>query len=282
MRGKPAIRAIASTAALFSLAWSLGYAIPAQGQETAWRVVVGGGVFSGPTFPGSDSQRTGVLPLIGASFANGRFFIFSEPGAGTLTGVGYNFYRDSHLRLSAAIGAGLTRRQESDDPRLAGLGDVDRTVSAQLGASYTLDWFAARARVATDIGGNEQGTLARLDLLGHFRPGDRWALAAGPGLEWANDRYMQTFFGVDSTQSANSGFPQFSASSGIVRTRLSANAIYTMGRNWGVGASGAIARLQNDAARSPITEDESQYFVGIFVIYRFGSSSGRLDALDLP
>lgn len=276
------IRAATPAVALLCLVAGLGHAIPAQGQETEWRVVVGGGVFSAPTFPGSDSQRTRVLPLIGASFANGRFFIFSEPGAGTLTGVGYNFYRGPNLRLSAGIGAGLTRRQESDDPRLTGLGDVDRTATAQLGASYTLDWFVARARVATDIGGNEQGTLARLDLLGHFRPGDRWALAAGPGLEWANDRYMQTFFGVDATQSANSGLPQFSASSGIVRTRLSANAIYTMSRNWGVGASGWIARLQNDAATSPITEDKSQHYVGIFVIYRFGSSRDRLDALDLP
>ncbi len=275
MRGEQEFRVVLGGVSL-CLALGLGHVVPANGQEDTWHVSVGGGVVNAPKFPGSDSQRTLALPFVSASY--GRFFI-GGPGAGTVGGIGVVLHRDSHWRLSAAVSGGLARRRESDDPRLTGLGDVKRTVSGGLGASYTYDWFSARARVASDIAGNQQGTLVRLDMRGRYRPDDRWTFSAGPGLTWANDRYMQTFFGVDPGQSARSGLlPQFDARGGIERTRFSAGANYRIDRRWGLGVFASVARLQNDAAASPITEDRSQHFVGAFVTYRFGNASGLQDA----
>jgi outer membrane protein len=271
---------MASAAAPFLLACGLGLAVPAQGQEDAWRVSVGGGVFSQPTYPGSDSQETRILPLVSASY--GRFFIFSEPGVGSVGAVGYNFYRGANLRLSAGVSAGITRRKESDDPRLTGLGDVDRTLTVGVGGIYRMDWVTARARIATDIGGNDQGTLARFDLSGRFRPGGAWVLSAGPGLEWANDRYMRTFFGVDAVQSTNSGYPQFAASGGITRVIFSTSAVHPLGNRWAAGITGWVAQLQGDAADSPITQDKSQHFIGAFASYRFGNAATRRDLDEAP
>lgn len=242
-----------------------------EGDAKLWRVTVGGGVVSMPRFPGSDSHKVSVLPRVGASY--GRFFIGGEPGAGSLAGLGVNLYRDARWRFSAAVSAGLARRREIEDPRLSGLGDVKRTVSGGLAVSYSRGWLRARATVASDVAGNKHGTLARLDLSGRYRPNDRWTFSAGPGLTWANARYMQTFYGVDATQSARSGLPGFDARGGLERLRFSAGADYDLNRHWGLGASGWVATLQTDAAASPIVEGARGRFVGAFITYRFGHAS---------
>jgi outer membrane protein len=237
---------------------------------------VGGGLVSAPKFPGADSQRILALPFVAASY--GRFFLGADPGAASLGGVGVNLYRDSHWRLATALSAGLSRRKESDDPRLQGLGDVNRTVSAGVGVAYTQDWFTLRTSVLTDILNRGHGTLASFAALGRYRPGERLILFAGPGLTWADHRYTQTFFGVDANQSAASGLPQFDTHAGLNSVRFSLGAGYRFDHHWGAGVFGSISRLQGDAASSPITEDKSQHFVGAVVSYRFGNASGLQDS----
>jgi MipA family protein len=253
----------------------LALTVQAGAQESAWRVSVGGGLVSAPKFPGADSQRILALPFVAASY--GRFFFGADPGAASLGGVGVNLYRDSHWRLATALSAGLSRRKESDDPRLQGLGDVDRTVSAGVGVTYTQDWFALSTSVLTDVLNRGHGTLARFDARARYRAGERLTFFAGPGVTWADNRYTQTFFGVDANQSAASGLPQFDAHAGLNSVRLSLGAGYRFDRHWGAGVFGSISRLQGDAASSPITEDKSQYFVGAVVSYRFGNAPGLQD-----
>jgi len=253
----------------------LALAFQAGAQETAWRVSVGGGLVSIPRFPGADSQRILALPFVAASY--GRFFFGADPGAASLGGVGVNLYRDSHWRLATALSAGLSRRKESDDPRLQGLGDVDRTVSAGVGVAYTQDWFTLSTSVLSDVLNRGQGTLARFDARARYRADERLTLFAGPGLTWADKRYTQTFFGVDASQSAASGLPQFDAHAGLNSVRFSLGAGYRFDRHWGAGAFGSISRLQGDAASSPITEDKAQYFIGAVVSYRFGNATGLQD-----
>ena len=253
----------------------LALAVQAGAQETAWRVSVGGGLVSMPKFPGADSQRILALPFVAASY--GRFFFGADPGAASLGGVGVNLYRDSHWRLATALSASLSRRKESDDPRLQGLGDVDRTVTAGVGVAYTQDWFTLSTGVLTDVLNRGHGTLARFDARARYRPGEQLTFFAGPGLTWADNRYTQMFFGVDANQSAASGLPQFDAHAGLNSVRFSLGAGYRFDRHWGAGVFGSISRLRDDAASSPITEDRSQYFIGALVSYRFGNASGLQD-----
>ncbi len=254
----------------------LALTVQAGAQETVWRVSVGGGLVSMPKFPGADSQRILALPFVGATY--GRFFFGADPGAASIGGVGVNLYRDSHWRFATALSAGLSERKESDDPRLQGLGDVNRTVSAGVGVVYTQDWFALSTSVLTDALNRGQGTLARFDARARYRPGEQVTFFAGPGLTWADHRYTQTFFGVDANQSAASGLRQFDTHSGLNSVRFSLGAGYRFDRHWGAGVFGSISRLQGDAASSPITEDRSQHFVGAVVLYRFGNAPGLQDS----
>lgn len=252
---------------LAAAALGLPLAASAAEPEKQWRFSIGGGFLSRPEYPGSDQQETRVLPVFSATY--GRFFVGADPDIASPGGVGVDLYRDRGWRLGIAAYGDLTQREESDDERLAGLGDVDPALRAGVFASYSFDRYVLRASVGSDVSGNDQGTLVRLDALARFQPLERLTLTAGPGVTWADSEYTRTFFGVDAEQSARSGLPQHEAKSGINSARFSLGANYRIDPRWSVGAVLSTSRLQGDAADSPITEDKSQTFAGAFAVYRF-------------
>jgi MipA family protein len=224
-----------------------------------WRLALGGGIAVAPRFPGSEHYRTGLVPVVHAVY--GPFFA----GIG---GVGVHAYRDSHWRVSAfaSLAGG---RKESDDERLRGLGDIDRTARAGIRVRYADGRFVTLGQVATDIAGQKQGTLARLDFLARFRPAERTVLFAGPGLTWADRQYTQSFFGVSAEQSARSGLPEFQAGAGLNSLRFSTGVIYRFESRWFAMAAFSASRLRGDAASSPITESRSQYLFFTSAAYVF-------------
>ena len=224
-----------------------------------WRFAVGGGLAADPNFQGSDKYRVHPTLFIFAGY--GPFFI----GFG---GAGVNFYRAPGLRVGAIVSLGQGRN-ESTDARLSGLGNIDRTVVAGLFAVHATRGYLARVATYTDIGGEHHGSLARLDLFGRFRTGERVGFFAGPGLTWGSSQYNQTFFGVTDEQSLRSGFPAFSAGSGINNARVTAGTNYRFAPNWRLFGGLTASRLVGDAAASPITEEKNQYRAFLSAIYLF-------------
>lgn len=239
-----------------------------SGTASPWRFSVGAGVVNMPKFPGASGTKWEVVPVVSASYD--RFFIGANPDAASLVSIGAYLYRDSNWRVGAAITYDFIEpRSESDDSRLQGLGDVKRTAHAELFGVYTYQFVTARASVLTDIAGNDRGTVVTFDVLGKYEPMPGLTLSAGPGLTWASSNYNETYFGVNAEQSARSGLPGFSASSGLNQLRFSVGGVYRIGRHWNVGANAAFAWLRGDATDSPITEKTSQISYGIFASYLF-------------
>jgi outer membrane protein len=227
--------------------------------ETHWRIALGLGAAAAPNFQGGDKYRIRPAPFVFAGY--GRFFV----GFG---GVGVNLYRAPGWGFGAIVSPGAGRK-ENVDARLAGLGDVDRTVNFGIyGVTYTRR-FLARAIVYTDVGGEGQGTLARLDVLARFHVDERVRFFAGPGLTWGSRQYNQTFFGVTEDQSARSAFPEFQAGAGVDNLRLTAGMNYRFAPNWNLIGSLSASRLNGDAGASPITETRAQYFALLSAIYLF-------------
>ena len=227
--------------------------------EWRWRLALGGGLAADPNFQGSDKYRVHPTLFIFAGY--GPFFI----GFG---GAGVNFYRAPGLRVGAIVSLGQGR-DESTDARLTGLGNVDRTVLAGLFAVHATRSYLARVVTQTDVGGEHHGTLVRLDAFGRFRAGERIGFFAGPGLTWGNGQYNQTFFGVTDEQSVRSGFPAFSAGSGISNARFTVGTNYRFAPNWRLFGGLTASRLVGDAAASPITEEKNQYRAFVSAIYLF-------------
>ena len=248
------------------LVWMLAF--PVQAQDSEGHAGLGGGLAVVPRYPGSDRHETRFFPLI--SFSFGRLFVGGDPGGGEGGGVGMRLFGDKNWTLGFALSADFGKaREESDDPRLQGLGDIDGTVRATLFTVYQYRWLALRAGVSPDIGGENQGTLARFDIFGRYPATERLIFNAGPGLTWASGQYARTFFAIDAEQSARSGLPQYEAARGVNNVRVSIGATYLMTKSWTAGARAARAKLVGDAADSPLTADRWQDAFAVFLNYRF-------------
>ena len=250
------------------LSTSVALAQEEQAEKKQWQVTLGAGVVSVPDYPGSDSDKIEAVPLLSARY--GRFFLGGVPGTPSPAGLGAYLYEDDSWTVGAIVsGDVIDPRQESDDARLRGLGDIDPTAHAGLFASYKIGWLTLRASALSDIGGNEQGTIASFDAEATYRPTPRLVLSAGPGVRWANAEHTQTFFGIDAEQAAGSSFTEYTAGGGANLVRFSLGAQYQLTQHWGLGARASAGRLEGDAADSPIVEDKNQNSYALFVSYRF-------------
>lgn len=75
-------------------------------------------------------------------------------------------------------------------------------------------------------------------------------------MSWANDAYMDSFFGIDNAQSAASGLEPFEAEAGFKDVGLALRLNYGLTEHWAILTSGEYKRLLGDAADSPIVTDE--------------------------
>ena len=262
-----ALIAILSLAPTAALAQELPEEDPQQ--KAGVRLTLGAGLAYVPRYPGADQYRLRALPVFGVGY--GRFFAGGDEGSGGAGGaVGVNLLRDPAWRLGVALALGFgDARRESDHPSLEGLGDLERATRLVVFGGYRWRWLSATLRVATDIEGKDQGTLAFFDLWARYRPRPELTFSAGPGLTWASDDYMMTFFGVTPEQSARSRLPAYEAGAGVQALRFGVGAGYRIDRSWSVGGRIGTARLEGDAGPSPITRDRNQRLAAVFASYRF-------------
>ncbi len=242
---------------------------PSEPEEKKWRVLLGAGAVSKPEYPGSETDETRPMPIVNVRY--GRFFLGGVPGGGAGGGLGAYLYEKDSWSLGAAVAADFGEvREESDDARLQGLGDIDGTIRAAFFASYEVtSWLELSGNVLSDVGGKNQGLIASFDAEATYQPHPRLRLSAGPGVTWGNDEYAQTLYGVDAQQALRSGFAQYDAGSNATLMRFSVGAQYALTQKWSLGSRITASRLLGDAADSPIVQDENQNTYAMFVMYRF-------------
>lgn len=242
----------------------------AQEDQRGARFSLGAGIVRAPLYPGSDRYEPRFIPVVAVNF--GRFFFGGESGGTGLPGAGVNLVRDQHWRAGVGLaiaGAFRKQREESDDPSLQGMGDIERVLRGLAFVGYERDWYGLYARLATEMTDKDQGTLVLLDALVRRRVNERFTVSIGPGVTWADSEYMTTFFGVSAEQAARSALPQYQAQAGFYAMRFGAGGSYRIDRDWRFMVRASVARLEGDAAATPITKDRTQYTAGILAAYEF-------------
>jgi outer membrane scaffolding protein for murein synthesis (MipA/OmpV family) len=202
-------------------------------------------VASKADYSGGDGPRASVMPSLEYQWANGWF-------AGTNRGVGYNFSKDPALQYGLGLGLDLGRK-ESATGALAGMGSIDSKVEYGAFASYA---FGRNLRLSSllrygsgDVG---QGATANFGANYSVDIAPQWRLALGASATWANAQYMQSTFGVNATQSQQSGHAQYSPTSGISEVATSLNLSYQVTpKIFFIGGLKASS-LVGDAKNSPI------------------------------
>lgn len=261
----PAVLRGLSIAMLAAVAWAV--AVPAQAQanteagaDSRYSLAVGAAVARVPTYEGSDRFDTRALPLI--AYRSGRFF------AGTLSGVGYNLSNLPNLEFGPVLTYRFGR-DESDDARLRGLGDIDAGADAGAYVRWNAQPLSLSATLEQGVGGNVTGTTVRLNAAYALTIARSNSLRFDASIDWADAEVMQGFFGISAPQAARSGLPIYTASSGIRRYGVSAVWAHSITPQWVSTVRLGVYRLGSEAASSPLTFRRNMGLVSAGLSYRF-------------
>jgi len=237
-----------------------GYEDPKDAKRE-WSLSIGMVAGVSPDYEGSDDYGFGIGPNIAGSWRNLIFF------KGKTLGV--NAVRTKKLTAGPIL-SWTGGRNEDDNDRLEGLGDVDGSVEAGGFISYRHKPFRFRMQVRQDINSGHEGALVELSA-GTTLPLIKKRVLVELGTTWASDNYMESFFGVTPKQSAGSGLKEYNADAGIKDINIGLSAGYPITSRWRIGGKLEYKRLVGDAADSPIVSDENQFLAGIGISYHFGS-----------
>jgi MipA family protein len=236
-------------------------------KSAEWDVNLAVGAAMLPTFNGSDRYRATPIPL----------FIVRWRDTVSLGADGLNVYwHDDNLVMGGGVnynGGRLDHETSgilnSGDDRLQGLGDIDASLGIKAFVSYK--WGPAYLDVSTTkyVGPQNKGIVVTLGAAAPLSLTKELVIRPHIGATWADDNYMQTFFGVTSAQSAASIFPQYAAGAGLENISGGLTIVYLLSKHWFVGADASATQYLDYAAKSPITISNTNATVGAVVGYHF-------------
>jgi outer membrane scaffolding protein for murein synthesis (MipA/OmpV family) len=222
----------------------------------------GAGVIGGTQYQGSDERRTAYLPTVEYQWANGWF-------AGAGNGVGYNFSKDPAVQYGARLTVDIGR-EESRSLALKGMGDIEAKAEVGGFLNYTfMPGVMLTSSLRTGSGKDNNGTLFDLGLGYSTKINDQWRFSTGAGLTWANDAYMQSYFGVTSAQSIASGYTVYSPGAAVRDARVRVALVYQLAPRISVTTSIASTTLSDEAKRSPIVRQSTSVIGAIALAYAF-------------
>lgn len=228
--------------------------------DNDWDTRIGVGIGLMPKYEGAKKYRAMPLPLIDLTW---RDRVYLNP----VNGAGVYLVNTPNIDLGVGVTYRFGRDQD-DGPRLKGLGDVSGGLAARIFAAYWAGPFSVYANATSDFGGRQSAT-GEVGALGLLPLSEKFALRATAFATWADNRNMETFYGVTATQSAKSGLAQFSAKGGVKRADAAIALNYQINQAWSLDVSVGTGYLLGDAADSPVTERRWQPLGTAFISYRF-------------
>ena len=234
-----------------------------------WDVTIGAGAIYGPEYPGADEYGFSPLPYVDVTWRD-RLFLRSEQGLG---GYVVN-WENQDGGLIEGLSAGLSvrpseTRDEDDDDRLDGLGDIDLSAEVGLFATLEVGFLTFGAELYQDVGNGHEGLRGEVSTgVGHQLT-ERLSVEAETFLQFGDGQYLESFFGVTGRQAGRSRLDRYDAGSGLYGAGVGLSTRYQLTESWGLLGFVEYSRLVGDAADSPIVENEGAVEVGAFVAYRF-------------
>ena len=225
-----------------------------------WRVTLGLTGTVMPKYEGADSYEVMPGGIVDIRFRDIAFFSVGE-------GLGVNLLRGDTYRAGVAVSYDLGRN-DNDDPRIRGLGDIDPAPEAKLFGQVFILPVVLSFDVRRGIGGHD-GWIGDLSAYMPLSASKKFIAFAGPSVTLADQDYMDSYFSVSPGQAANSRLPAFKADPGIKNANFGVTAIYFITDNWLIVADAAVEQLLGDAARSPITQSRTQFTFDLSIAYAF-------------
>jgi outer membrane scaffolding protein for murein synthesis (MipA/OmpV family) len=222
-----------------------------------------------PKYEGSDDYE-----VIGAPFV---YPVFSDGAGGAFSFNGLDDIRfrllDSYGFEAGVLGGYTFGRDQDDGPLLRGLGDVDGGFIAGGYVGFRTGIMLFDVSYHRIVSG-DTGGFFRIGATAEKRIAPNVEIKARVGATYADDDYMDYYFGVTPFQSTRSlaGLAVYDSEAGFKDVHVSLGMTYDIDRQWSVLAGVGYKRLIGDAADSPVVETEDQFFGRFGVTYRFSLS----------
>jgi outer membrane protein len=164
-------------------------------------------------------------------------------------------------------------RGDVDNDQVDSMKDVDAAVEGGFFLTGRFGAWSASLEFAADVSGEHDGFLVTLG--GNYRHvfSDYFNMTFGVSSTYASENYMDTYFGIDAGNRGSSTLQDYSVDDGGFKdVGLYVNADYKFTECWSVVGNLGYKYLLNDAADSPIVEDEgneNQFYLGLMGVYRF-------------
>lgn len=238
---------------------SPGNAIRPQ-RSANWTINIAAGAGYAPTHLGGDDLEAKPLVLLEAVYKNRYFF-------STQQGIGWNIYRTAATRLGPRITVDFGR-DANDAPILNGLENVEPGVEVGLFVEHFFGSIRVKGDLRQELLNGHNGFVGGIDLAyaGRLTPGS--FLAFGAQLNVMGDNYADAYFSVP-VGAARTDRPAFPAAAGVRDIGLYAQAVADVGEGFYLAFDARGTRLVGDAASSPLTLDEFQFYLGALAGLRF-------------
>lgn len=243
---------------------SVGIGFPDMPEPISGRAGLGIGAF--PDYEGSEDYAVTLLPLAdvekpGAFFVKGASINPNDGLASAGMTIFHATYSDASGHRTQLLAGPLIRahggRDEDDNDSLDGLGDIDASVGVggflKLSTGPLLFNLAAAPQ---DAGDDNDGLLVTFDAAYTASVNDHLTLTSGLSTSWADDDFIQGYFGVTNTQAASTGLEQFDSEAGLKDVGVNFKATYALPNAWVIDGQVGYRRLLNDAADSPIVDKD--------------------------
>lgn len=225
---------------------------------------VGLGVGAVPVYEGASEYKALPSPVV--NYHAGPFFISPRGG---LPAMGLKTTLASNL--DAGIFIGLGRGRDADDAdRTRGLDNIDFHAAYGAYIEWTPGKYSLGAAYRQAAKGGYGGTLELRATYTAFTSA-KHAVRIGANTQWANDDYMQTWYGVTPSQAARSeaGLPAYSASAGFKSASVFATWAYRLDQNWSTLTTVGVLTVMGDARSGPLTARKTNPFGAVALVYNF-------------
>jgi outer membrane scaffolding protein for murein synthesis (MipA/OmpV family) len=242
------------------------------GQAHAIDWTIGLGAALAPDYEGSDDYEAVPNWLLSANN------LYDPNTFVRITGPELRSNFVPHPQMRAGLwGKYVPERDDVDNNRVDDLDNTD--LSVLLGATVGWDLFpqpAITLAPTLDAGfdvANGNGYLIS-PRLSYFNalPESKFSVGAELFTTYADDDYMQEYFGIGRRASARSGLDTYDADEGFKDFGFGGTATYSFTDHWSTTLAAQYKRMLGDAEDSPIVSDEgneNQFLAAFTINYKF-------------
>lgn len=219
---------------------------------------LGAGAGWAPTFKGSEDYDIQPVPLVDVVY--GRFF--------ARTGDGIGFTVLERPFFSAGVSVNWMQGYDEDDVP-DGVEGADDALGARIFLSARFRGAVATLEATQAVSDTDRGMTVGAGLAYPVHVADRLTLTPSLGVTWANETFMDGYFGISGSEAGASGLQAYAPGSGFRDVTLRVSAQYRFTDSLSAVGSIGVSHLLDEAANSPLVEERTQPLGLLGLTYTF-------------